>query len=118
MFASASHELRTPLNSVLNSNSLIVDSIDRVLSKLDGSQGEANVDAEVRREVSNVHRYAKVGKNSSLMLSLLVEDILDLSKFETGTFELSMAEFRLKDLMDEVGSLFVDQCKQKHIGLY
>ena len=118
MFASASHELRTPLNSVLNSNSLIADSIERILNKLDSSQGGVDVNAEVRREVSNMHRYAKVGKNSSLMLSLLVEDILDLSKFETGTFELTMAEFRLKDLMDEVNSLFIDQCKQKHIGFY
>ena len=41
-----------------------------------------------------------------------------MSKFETGTFKFNLTEFKVKELMDEINSVFVDQCKQKHIGFF
>jgi signal transduction histidine kinase len=45
----------------------------------------------------------------------LVEEILDLSKIEAGTFVINNMDFRLSELTQEVQELFFYQCQQKRI---
>ena len=75
--ASMSHELRTPLNSIINFAWLL----------LEGSEGELN--AGQADFVSRIHE-------SGLSLLGLINDILDLSKIESGRMELRFEEIALE----------------------
>ena len=57
-----------------------------------------------------------MGSNSSILLLSLIEDILDLSKMDSGTFKINASKFNLKDLIDEVYDLFYFQCMLKKIS--
>lgn len=74
-----SHELRTPLNSVLGFAQLLQ------LENL----GEANSE--------NVHHIIKGGKH----LLHLIDEVLDLSRIEAGTFSLSLEPVQLSELLQE-----------------
>ena len=52
------------------------------------------------------------------MLNLIIEDILDMSKFEAGIFKSNLREFKLWSLIEEIKEIFEDQCKQKHIEFF
>jgi signal transduction histidine kinase len=92
--ANMSHELRTPLNHILGFTELIVDK----------SVGELN---ETQEEYLN-----DVLISSNHLLSL-INDILDLSKVESGKMELELAEFALKDFLDH-SLLIVKEKAMKH----
>ena len=83
MLGSITHELRTPLNSSTNAIEML----------------EGNVPAQMEKHL-------KTAKTSNKMLSSLIEDILDLTRLETGHFELNMESFRIKDLVDNIDDLF------------
>lgn len=102
MFASSSHEFRTPLNAIINSYDFIAENYREVESYLPESQ---ELDAH-RLEIT---KFLKIGKNSSTLLLALVEDILDLSKIEAGTFKVNLAPFNIVDLLKEVHMLFSNQ---------
>lgn len=63
-------------------------------------------DRELIQSYDNITKYAKVGKISSKMLENLVEDILDLEKFDNGTFSLDRTHFKLSSLLDEIEYIF------------
>lgn len=64
-----------------------------------------------------IRKFIKMGSNSSILLLSLVEDILNLSKIEGGVFTINCANFKLKEVLDEVYDIFHFQCTQKKIGL-
>ena len=79
--ANMSHELRTPLNHIIGFTELV----------LDKSFGGLN---EIQEEyLGDVHR-------SSRHLLSLINDILDLSKVESGKLELKPSEIDLKALIE------------------
>jgi len=78
--ANMSHELRTPLNHIIGFSELLADK----------AFGELNeIQAEYLGDV--IH--------SSKHLLSLINDILDLSKVESGKVELHISECRLSDLL-------------------
>ncbi|MEX6503277.1 ATP-binding protein [Pseudomonas zhanjiangensis] len=81
--ANMSHEIRTPLNGLLGMLSL---SLDGPLSK------------EQRQQLSIAHDSGKV-------LVELLNDILDLSKFEAGQLQLESIPFDLGALVEDTASL-------------
>lgn len=81
--ASMSHEIRTPLNGLLG---MLALSLDGPLSK------------EQRQQLSIAHDSGKV-------LVELLNDILDLSKFEAGQLQLESIPFDLGVLVEETASL-------------
>ncbi len=81
--ANMSHEIRTPLNGLLGMLAL----------SLDGPLG-----SEQRQQLSIAHDSGKV-------LVDLLNDILDLSKFEAGQLELERIPFDLGSLVEETASL-------------
>ena len=58
-----------------------------------------------------------MGKDSSILLMALIEDILDLSKMEAGTFSMLMSDFKVDQLITEVANVFEIQCEHKKLTL-
>ena len=119
MFASASHEFRTPLNAILNSYSFISDAFDTILSgiKLDLPNLSEKLNKVIQTQSQKFQKFTKMGTSSSLLLLSLVEDILNLSKMDLGTFSITLTEFSVPELINEINDIFEQQCSQKQLNL-
>lgn len=80
--ANMSHEIRTPLNVIMGFSNLIVT---------------AATEEEKRM-------YADVLENNCSLLLQLINDILDLSKIESGTLTFAEEEVELNMLLEELAS--------------
>ncbi|HTJ25124.1 MAG TPA: HAMP domain-containing protein, partial [Candidatus Limnocylindria bacterium] len=85
--ANMSHELRTPLNSLL------------ILSKQLSDNKEQNLTG---RQVE----MAQTIRRSGTDLLTLINDILDLSKIESGTTSVDIAQHRISDICEDVERTF------------
>lgn len=94
--ANMSHELRTPLNSILILSQLLSENKSKVLG-----------DKEVE--------FSKNIYNSGADLLNLINEILDLSKVESGKIELDIAEVPFAEIDTEVNSMFSEVAKNKSI---
>jgi signal transduction histidine kinase len=96
--ASMSHELRTPLNGIIGFTELMIDE----------KAGALN---EVQKECVN---YTLI---SGRHLLQLINDILDLSKIESGKMELHVEPFDLKTAVDEVMVVATQLASKKAITI-
>lgn len=80
-----SHELRTPLHTVIGFTELLLEEIEGPLTD------------KQRRFASHIHRDAQ-------HLLALINDVLDLSKIESGRLELQSEVFPVAETIDEVVS--------------
>ncbi|TKK68900.1 response regulator [Ilyomonas limi] len=94
--ANMSHELRTPLNSIL------------LLSRLMAENNENNLTAE---QVE----YARVIQSSGNGLLTLIDEILDLSKIESGKMKLEFEPVSLATIADDMNALFAPMAKEKNL---
>lgn len=93
--ANMSHEIRTPLNGILG-----------MLQLLEST----NTDTEQSE-------YVDAAKKSSVRLTRLLADILDLSKIEAGKLTLEESEFSLEELKESNIGLFDLAVAEKEINL-
>ena len=96
--ATASHELRTPLTGMSMSLNLLSETTE---GKLSESELEL-----LETAVEDVER-----------LRSLVNDLLDLSKIESGKIELDFADIEVEFLLDKAISALKIQAEQKEISL-
>jgi signal transduction histidine kinase/CheY-like chemotaxis protein len=96
--ANMSHELRTPLNSIL------------LLSRLLVENEKGNLSDEQTE-------YARVIRNSGQGLLQLIDEILDLSRIESGKVQLEHSMVSVAELTGEMQSLFVPIARDKNLGL-
>ncbi|WP_129598611.1 PAS domain-containing sensor histidine kinase [Methanohalophilus profundi] len=96
--ANMSHELRTPLNSVIGFSDVL----------LEGLKGELR-DSQ-KKYVSNIN------KSGSHLLNLL-NDILDISKIESGKIEPVYEDVNLSTIFSETESIISPQANNKSIAL-
>jgi len=96
--ASMSHELRTPLNSIIGFTGIM----------LKGLAGELN--PEQTKQLTFV-------KNSANHLLALINDILDISKIESGQLEVASNPFSIKDSIEKVIQALSPLAKNKNIEL-
>ncbi|HYD78363.1 MAG TPA: HAMP domain-containing protein [Paucimonas sp.] len=94
--ANMSHELRTPLNSLL------------ILAQQLSDNPEGNLS---ERQVE----YAKTIYSSGSDLLTLINDILDLSKIESGTVTLEVSEYRFLTMRNYLERTFRHMAEVKHL---
>jgi signal transduction histidine kinase len=84
--ANVSHELRTPLNAIIGYSEMLQDELEDP-QEVDRGQFHLDLDAIVL---------------SGRQLLALIDDILDLSKIESGKMSLHCEDFRPGDILDQV----------------
>ena len=93
--ANMSHEIRTPLNAIIGMTELIS-----------------------REAVSErVREYAEDIQNAGHSLLTIINDILDISKIESGRFELSCAEYSLNKMLREIITIISSRVVAKDVEL-
>ncbi len=89
--AKMSHEIRTPINAVIGMNEMILrDSTEQ-----------------------NVISYATDVKSASATLLSTINDILDLSKIESGKMELVLTEYDVSSMLYDVVNMMSRKAKDK-----
>ncbi|MBK8785987.1 MAG: response regulator [Chitinophagaceae bacterium] len=91
--ANMSHELRTPLNAIKG--------FSRLLQQTDLNEEQ--------------HKFSDIIENSSNNLLHLVNDILDISKIESGEMTVDQKEFDLKRMLQTLESMFMNTVKEKQL---
>lgn len=94
--ANMSHELRTPLNSIL------------VLARILKDNKPANLSEDQIK-------YASVIFNAGNDLLTLINDILDLSKIESGKLDMQIEEISISEILSDMQSLFAEVASNKNI---
>lgn len=92
--AHMSHEIRTPMNSIV---------------------GYAEMAMRAKEEAL-MHGYIRNIKESSHTLLNLINEILDISKIETGKMEIVKINYRFDKLMDEIHSMMNAQSGNEQIA--
>ncbi len=91
--ANMSHEIRTPMTGIIG----MIDFLEK--TKLDEKQKE----------------YIEIIRNSSEVLLMIINDILDLSKIEAGKMELKPIVFSVDALVRKTQLLFTSLCKKEDL---
>ncbi len=94
--ANMSHELRTPLNSILLLSRLLTENHTKNLT-------------------NDQIEYAQVIQNSGNGLLTLINEILDISKIESGKMDLDYSDVYIESLVKEIKNLFEPVAKDKDI---
>ena len=88
-----SHDIRTPMNAIIGYTTL----------------------ARKEEDPAVLHDYLGKIDTSSQHLLTLINDILEMSRIESGKIELAFVPTDLKALFDEIHDLFAEQMRQKQL---
>lgn len=93
-----SHELRTPLNSVI--------ALSGVLSR-----------KLVNKISDDEQNYLEIIERNGKQLLMLINDILDISRVESGRVEMEIVNFNCKELVNEIVEILQPMATAKNVNL-
>lgn len=96
--ASMSHELRTPLNSIIGFTGILLQRL----------AGELNEEQE---------RQLRIVQKSAKHLLDLINDIIDISKIESGEIKISIEDFSMSELVKEVCESIRLEAEKKNLEM-
>ncbi len=94
--ANMSHEIRTPLNGIIGMTSLLMDN--------------SQLSEDVRQMIETID-------GCSDRLLRIINDILELSKIQSGTYEIRNNPFSLNSTINNVFSIFRPKCERSKVSL-
>ncbi|MBO4338261.1 MAG: DegV family EDD domain-containing protein [Lachnospiraceae bacterium] len=95
-FSNMSHEIRTPINTIIGLNEMIL---------------RENVSPEINEDAENIQAASK-------MLLNLINDILDMSKFESGQMELNKVAYHTGDMLSDIVGMLWIRAKEKNLEFH
>lgn len=95
--SSMSHEIRTPMNAIIGLDSIALNDPDISDKTRDYLQ--------------------KIGVSAQHLLSI-INDILDMSRIESGRMTLKNEEFSMSELLEQVNTMISGQCSDKKIDYH
>ena len=87
-----SHEIRTPMNAIIGMTAIALSALDN------------------KERISDC--LAKIGISARFLLSL-INDILDMSRIESGRMSLAHEKFDFEEMINGLNSLFYPQAEEK-----
>ena len=93
--ANINHEVRTPMNAIIGYTEMLVNS---------------QLGPKEKRFVAIIHK-------SSMALVSIFNDIMELSKIDSGRLQIMVSTVRLNSIINEVDGLFKDLAEEKGIRL-
>ena len=97
--ANMSHELRTPLNAIIGFSEILGDA------------------EQTPRDPAKQREYAVIIHHSGLHLLSVVNSILDLSKIQSGSFDLTPSHFSIGPLVDMCCDMIKLKAEERNIEL-
>ena len=94
--ANMSHEIRTPINGIIGMNTLLLKNLENADKK-------------------EIYEYAKNIQSASQTLLSLVNDILDISKIESGRMELVSVEYDLFAILNDCYNMNHTRASEKKL---
>ena len=95
-FSSMSHEIRTPINTIIGLNEMTL---------------REDISDEVAENSKNIQAASK-------MLLHLINDILDMSKIESGRMDLVPVPYRTGDMFSEIVSMIWIRAREKKLDFH
>ena len=92
-FANMSHEIRTPINTIIGLNEMIL---------------REDISDEIAENAINI-------QNASKMLLTTINDILDLSKLESGKMDIVPTQYEFSSLLSDLVNLIWIRAHQKNL---
>ena len=92
--ANMSHEIRTPLNSIIGFSELLTNNSD--------------IDESAKK-------YSSIIEESAKSLLTIINDILDISKIESGNFDINIKQMNIHEVCRNVFELFSNKADDKKI---
>ena len=95
-FSNMSHEIRTPINTIIGLNEIIL---------------RENASEEINEDAENIQAASK-------MLLNLINDILDMSKFESGQMKLAESAYQTGNMLSDIVGMLWIRAKEKNLEFH
>ena len=89
-----SHEIRTPMNAIIGLNNIAMN--------------DPTASDQVKEYLK------KIGASAQHLLGI-INDILDMSRIESGRMTIKKEEFSFAKALEQVNTIIIDQCRDKNI---